>query len=142
MKHFVEKLKVSKLLEKFPRNLWNLKVLYLIQNRPPFASIVSQINPVHILPSLVFKFLWCVLEDEKITGVARVPFILSNARVHVSSNGLIYTVRVRPHAWPWVRLSMYVTKHAILNYRYAPHNDVSVNDGPYIRLWSHMIMIL
>jgi len=27
-------------------------------------------------------------------------------------------------------------------YRYAPHNDVSVNDGPYIRRWSHKIIIL
>ena len=27
------------------------------------------------------------------------------------------------------------------NYRYAPHNDVSVNDGPHIRRWSHNIII-
>jgi hypothetical protein len=27
-------------------------------------------------------------------------------------------------------------------YRYAPHNDVSVNDGPHIRRWSHKIIIL
>ena len=26
------------------------------------------------------------------------------------------------------------------NYRYAPHNDVSVNDGPHIRRWSHIII--
>ena len=26
-------------------------------------------------------------------------------------------------------------------YRYVPHNDVSVNDGPLIRRWSHKIMI-
>jgi len=26
-------------------------------------------------------------------------------------------------------------------YRYAPLNDVSVNDGPHIRRWSHKIMI-
>ena len=25
---------------------------------------------------------------------------------------------------------------------YAPHNDVSVNDGPRIRQWSHKIIIL
>ena len=25
----------------------------------------------------------------------------------------------------------------VLVYRYAPHNDVSVNDGPHIRRWSH-----
>jgi len=27
-------------------------------------------------------------------------------------------------------------------YRYAPHNDVSVNDGPHIQRWSHNIIIL
>jgi len=27
-------------------------------------------------------------------------------------------------------------------YKYAPHNDVSVNDGPHIRRWSHKIIIL
>ena len=26
--------------------------------------------------------------------------------------------------------------------RYAPHNDVLVNDGPHIRRWSHKIIIL
>jgi len=28
------------------------------------------------------------------------------------------------------------------DYRYAPHNDVSVNDGPYTWQWSHYIIIL
>jgi len=27
-------------------------------------------------------------------------------------------------------------------YRYAPHNDVSVNDRPHIRRWSHKIIVL
>jgi len=27
------------------------------------------------------------------------------------------------------------------NDMYAPHNDVSVNDGPHIRRWSHKIII-
>jgi hypothetical protein len=29
----------------------------------------------------------------------------------------------------------------LLLYRYAPHNDVSVNDGLYMRRWSHKIII-
>jgi len=29
-----------------------------------------------------------------------------------------------------------------LEYRYMPHNDVSVNDGSNIRLWFHKIIIL
>jgi len=28
-----------------------------------------------------------------------------------------------------------------LNYSLAPHNDISVNDGPHIRLWSHKIIL-
>jgi hypothetical protein len=28
------------------------------------------------------------------------------------------------------------------DYGYAPHNDVSVNDGPHIRRWSHKIIML
>jgi hypothetical protein len=27
-------------------------------------------------------------------------------------------------------------------YRYAPHNDVSVSDGPYIWRWSHKVIPL
>jgi len=30
----------------------------------------------------------------------------------------------------------------IYNYWYALHEDVSVNDGPHIRRWSHNIIIL
>ena len=37
-------------------------------------------------------------------------------------------------------------KHVVGNknrmYRYAPHNDVLVNDGPHIRRWFHNIIIL
>jgi hypothetical protein len=29
----------------------------------------------------------------------------------------------------------------LLLHRYAPHNDVTVNDGPHIRRWSHKIVI-
>jgi len=32
--------------------------------------------------------------------------------------------------------------HLYWRFRYAPHNDVSVNDGPLIRRWSHKIIIL
>jgi hypothetical protein len=34
-----------------------------------------------------------------------------------------------------------VTLYSLI-YRYAPHNDVSFNDGPHIRRWSHKIIIL
>jgi len=35
---------------------------------------------------------------------------------------------------------MYVFIYLFI-YRYAPHNYVSVNDGPHIRRWSHNITI-
>jgi hypothetical protein len=35
-----------------------------------------------------------------------------------------------------------VSTFRIPNYNHAPHNDVSVNDGPHIRRWSHKIVIL
>jgi hypothetical protein len=31
--------------------------------------------------------------------------------------------------------------HQSRDYRYAPYNDVSVNNGPHIRLWSHKVII-
>ena len=34
------------------------------------------------------------------------------------------------------------SKSYMTRYRYAPHNDVSVIDGPRIRRWSHKIIIL
>jgi len=37
---------------------------------------------------------------------------------------------------------MHVLFSAPLEYRYAPHNDVSVNDGPHIQQCIHTIMIL
>jgi len=46
--------------------------------------------------------------------------------------------------WPWldtVAHMSYVHRHLRFKYRYAPHNDVSVNDGPHIRRWSHNIII-
>jgi len=44
-----------------------------------------------------------------------------------------------------VRRKKIITSSVLLNrfiYRYAPHNDVWVNDGQHTRLWSHKIIIL
>jgi hypothetical protein len=30
----------------------------------------------------------------------------------------------------------------VVKYSHAPHNDVSTNDVPHIRRWSHKILIL
>ena len=43
--------------------------------------------------------------------------------------------------WHWVGLNTGVGQKISLGlygiYRYAPHNDISVNDGPHIRRCSH-----
>jgi len=39
-------------------------------------------------------------------------------------------------------LQFYHAYNFLHHYRYAPHNDVSVNDGPHIRRWTHKIIIL
>jgi hypothetical protein len=45
--------------------------------------------------------------------------------------------------FPGIQMECYPTKlHKLITYSYAPHNDVSVNDGPHIRGWSHNILIL
>ena len=36
---------------------------------------------------------------------------------------------------------MYTQYNHVALYRYVPRNDVSVNDGPHIRLWSHKNII-
>jgi hypothetical protein len=44
--------------------------------------------------------------------------------------------------WTPLAYNMWTIQAAqILQYRYAPHNDVSVDDGPHIRRWSHNIII-
>ena len=37
---------------------------------------------------------------------------------------------------------MDVKREAKVRLQYRPHNDVSANDGPHIRRWSHKIIIL
>ena len=46
--------------------------------------------------------------------------------------------------WTMVKEDIYIYIYIIAEnkYRYAPHYEVSVNDGPHIRRWSHKIKIL
>ena len=55
------------------------------------------------------------------------------------------TISVSRKCWPCMpgHSSPYVVHRDLsFTYRYAPHNDVSVSDGPHIRRWSHKIIIL
>jgi len=45
------------------------------------------------------------------------------------------TVGSKPLLWAGFKKD----KSSYLYYRYAPHNDVMVNDGPYIWWWFHKI---
>jgi len=47
-----------------------------------------------------------------------------------------------PHETPLIEVMIQGVCKRFLVYRYAPHIDVSVDDEPHIRRWSHKIIIL
>jgi hypothetical protein len=47
----LEKLTVPQIVKKFPVFLWNLNAHYRVDNSPSPVSTLSQINPVHALPT-------------------------------------------------------------------------------------------
>jgi len=92
----------------------------------------------------------CVLEHRVQFSTVHIPDVFCNGHLQIFSCVGIVIVR-----WTENFLShcIYTVINSYMNsemhvslihnkYRYAPHNDVWVNDGPHTRRWSHMIIIL
>jgi hypothetical protein len=82
------------------------------------------------------KTLFSPNRPERSRGPAS-PYLMGT---EISSNG-VWTVN-----WPEsdaVHASSFTAEFkSEWNYRYEPHNNVSVNDGLHIRRWYHKIIIL
>jgi len=77
-------------------------------------------------------------------------------KLHVSKNNtraasylvlIIFALSQLVHRFMYIYTYIYIYTHTHIHththtHRYAPYNDVSVNDGPHIRRWSHKIITL
>jgi len=69
------------------------------------------------------------------------PVLYENMRQKCEAgHSVLSAVKVR-NAWSYAPPSSHVFWSRRV-YSHAPHNDVSVNDGPHIRQWSRKIIIL
>jgi len=78
----------------------------------------------------------------------KLPVLLDIKPVHNSDErpAALYTLAGYPQVTDLnfqatVFIVLFFTQIYNCLYRYAPHNDVSVNDEPHIRQWSHNIII-
>ena len=83
---------------------------------PLYASL-------HLLVDRIDSNFYCNIRQTAIRVLA-----------YASEEGPLFRIREHP-------LTTDECRWAAIIYRYAPQNDVSVNDGQHIRRWSHKIMI-
>ena len=54
------------LFKKFPRILWNVKVLYRVHKSQPRVSVMRQINAVHVLSTDLRSDVWLTVHRNSV----------------------------------------------------------------------------
>jgi hypothetical protein len=116
--------------QEFPKNLWNPKVHYLHQKRPPLVPILSHINPAHNTPSYLSKIHLNVAQNEGekpiITcgcvrkGSGRVSFGICLERLRKTINSY---VRVANNSTAWYQQPRGSVPIAAVLHSYGPYKQ-------------------
>ena len=121
---------------------WNASGFYghfpdLVENVPSMSIIHMHNNPKISLACSVNPSSALFL----ITHLLSMSITVTNVVCHVLTWMVFMGV---PTAVTYTHISYFMLTvfYNVAVYSYVPHNDVSVNDGPHIRRWSHKIIIL
>jgi hypothetical protein len=76
--------------QELPNSLWNPKVYYSVQKSPKLAPILSQIDPIHTIPSYIWSIL--ILYTRLCLGLSSGSFLLAFPPIsymHSSSSSFV-----------------------------------------------------